>query len=389
MGEEVTRPAILSALLFVFFMMTGEGVLAQHPKIISGDSVVVENALYKLNKNINFTIIPGPTYNGSTKIGFAVLPMLTYNLNREDTLSPVSSTSALLYFNFYGSWLTAAKQSLYWNQNKWRAFAMIGYGKLRLKFYGVGTDTAIVSSQAYNWIHQNTFLFSMSCYRKVVAGFYAGLIYNYNNIYIYGEDSLAAVAITQSNLKTETNIESIIAPSFAWDSRDNLFWSSKGFYAMINIMAANSFLFSSHDYSVLTGFVNGYHALLPQSKKLILAWRLYLQGSWGDVPYDQLANYGVGDGFRGYTGGKYVNRSEINIQAEIRYDVWKFVSLSGFLGTGKIFSSIETFGQSVWLPAAGGGIYLNVIPSRNLRAWIAGAVGRHDYGVYVGIGQAF
>ncbi len=90
--------------------------------IISNDSIVfVENALKRVGKNINFTVLPGPVYGPTEKLGFMVVPMIVYNLNKQDSLSPPSSSAVMFYFDFYGSWTTALKQSFYWNQNKWRS----------------------------------------------------------------------------------------------------------------------------------------------------------------------------------------------------------------------------------------------------------------------------
>jgi outer membrane protein assembly factor BamA len=181
----------------------------------------------------------------------------------------------------------------------------------------------------------------------------------------------------------------MLSPTLVWDTRNNIFWTTKGFYASLNFRNFNRALFSSRDFIIISGFMNGYHSLSKKNERLTLAWRFYFQGSWGDVPYNQLSNYGKGDGFRGYTSGKYVNRSKVNLQVELRYDIWKFLAISGFMGAGKVFGNITQFGQSVWLPSGGVGVYVNVIPSRNLRAFINFAIARQDYGVYVGLGQTF
>lgn len=359
-------------------------------KIIDGDSIViVEAVLKKMNKNMNFVIVPGPAYNSSSNLGFAILPMFTYNLNKKDTLSPPSSTSALIYFDLIGSWFLAARQNLYFNENKWRMISSIGYGDLRTKFFGIGRDTAVVKNNQYVYINQKTFLFMLNGYRRVFSNFYAGLEYSYLNVDLERDDSSSAAEEKKDGLETGHHIESQLSPSFIWDSRDDIFWSSKGFFSTINLHLANHLLFGDHDYFLINAFINGYHCLLPSSKKLILAWRIYFQGSWGNVPYYQLADYSKGDGYRGYTPGKYVNRSEVNAQVELRYDVWKFICITGFMGTGKIFKDISSFGQSIWLPSGGVGLYLTLIASRNIRMGMNFAVSRHDYGIYVGLNQAF
>lgn len=373
----------------LFSWLLAATVCAQQ-KIIAGDSIViVETVLKKMNKNMNFVIVPGPAYNSSTNLGFAILPMFTYNLNKKDSLSPPSSTSALIYFDFYGSWFLAARQNLYFDDNKWRMISSIGYGDLRTKFFGIGRDTAVVKNNQYVFINQKTFLFMLSGYRKIFSDFYAGLEYSYLNADLEGNDSSAIHEIKKVGLETGHQIESQLSPSFVWDSRDNIFWSSRGFFSTLNLHLANHLFFGDHDYFLINAFVNGYHCLIPSTKKLILAWRVYVQGSWGDVPYYQLANFSKGDGYRGYTPGKYVNRSEVNVQVELRYDVWKFISITGFMGTGKIFNNLDSFGQSIWLPSAGVGLYLTLIASRNIRMGLNFAVSRHDYGLYVGLNQAF
>ncbi len=377
-------------LLFIIIFFCQTGVAQQ--KIISGDSLLlIEHTLHKIDKNINFTVVPGPVYSSSTYLGFAVIPMLVYNLHKADTISPPSSTAALFYFNFYGSWIVAAKQNFYWNNNKWRAIITLGYGELKSKFFGVRRDTVVISNNEKNyvWMSEQTFFATLTCYRKIAGSFYGGLEYSYENITQNGKDSAASEQLRKDGVLLGNYTQSILSPTFVWDNRDNLFWTTKGYYARLNIRNSSILVFSASDYLVVESFMNGYHCLSRKNKRFTLAWRIYLQGSWGDVPYIQLANYGSGDDFRGYTGGKYVNRSKVNLQAELRYDIWKFITISGFLGTGKAFGNISDFGKSVWLPSGGVSLYLNVIPSRNIRAYISLALARQDYGVYVGLGQSF
>jgi hypothetical protein len=361
-------------------------------KIISGDSIaIVEHTIRKINSNVNFTIIPGPTYNPTQKVGFGVLPMLVYDINKKDTLSPPSSTAVLFYFDFYGSWAVAAQQSFYWHDNKWRAILFAGYGMLKLKFFGIGRDTAVVSNSDANyvWGEENPLMFSATCYRKVVSHFYAGLEYSYTSVWYDGKDSAATAKMNKDGIKTGTTIESKITPTFVWDNRNNIWWTTKGYYAGLTCQLASHYLASSNDFYILSGYVNGYHRLKRNSDRLSLAWRFYFQGSLADVPYDQYSNYCKSDKVMGYTSGKYVNYGEVNAQVEIRYDLWKFIGVSGFLSTGKVFGSFSNFGHSIWLPSAGASIYLNLIPYRNIRMRLSGAISRQDWGFYIGVGQMF
>ncbi|MCX6268302.1 MAG: BamA/TamA family outer membrane protein [Bacteroidetes bacterium] len=382
------RLAILCLILLFRFtpMVRSQGAIISHDSI-----VFVEKTLKKINKNVSFTVVPGPIFGSTQKVGFAVLPMIVYNLKKSDTITPPSSTAVMFYFDFYGSWMTGVKQSLYWNHNKWRAFLTFNVGEMQLKFFGIGRDTVIIDNNDANyvWTTQKEMSVTLTCFRKIYKGLYGGLEYNYSLSNLQGTDSVSTAELTRSELPLGQTYESVLIPTIVWDNRDNIFWSSKGYYATFSCQLSESIVLNTRGYNIFNVSVNGYHRLRKDSKNLILAWHFYSQAAWGDLPYNMFANYGHGDAAAGYTGGKYVNHSEATAQVELRAEIWKFIALGGYAGTGKIFPSFDVFGQSVWLNFLGANLYLNIIPSQNIRLRLGAAISRKDYGLYIGIGQAF
>jgi outer membrane protein assembly factor BamA len=382
------RPAILTIILLFCFIST----IKSQEKNRKNDSILfVEKTLHKVSKKINFAIAPGPVYGVSQKLGFVILPMIVYNLKKRDTVSSPSSTALLFYVDLYGSWALALKQSLYWNQDKWRAFVNFGVNDMKMKFFGIGQNKTIINNNDSNyvWTRNKGVNVSATCFRKIYKGLYGGLEYSYNQSVFDGTDSLSTEKIIQSGLTPGKSSESTISPAFIWDDRNNIYWTTKGYYAGLSFQFANKALSSSVNYNILVGYVNGYHRLLKNSDKLILAWHFYTQAGWGEFTFPRYANYGKGDDVTGYTGNKYVNNSEATLQTEMRFEIWKFISGGGYFGTGKIFSSYDIFGQSAWLHFGGIRLYFNIIPSRNIRLRIDAAISRKDYGFYIGIGQAF
>jgi hypothetical protein len=384
----VMRPVILCVFLYLHLILPA---VAQDTAASKDTIVFVEKTLKKISKNVNFTIAPGPVVGTSQKLGFVVLPMLVYSLNKKDSISPPSSSALLVYFDLYGSWVAAVKQSFYWDRNKWRAFISLGVGDLRLKYFGVGRDTMILSNNDSNyvWTRQKELDVSVMCFRKIFKGLYGGLEVHYNQSDLEGTDSIATVQLTRAGLPLGKITQTVLVPALIWDSRDNIFWSAKGIYSSLNCQVSNRAFFSSRDYNIVSCWVNGYHSLLKNSNKLILAWHLYSQAGWGDLPYRIYANYGHGDNVTGYTSGKYVNFSEATVQTELRFELWKFIACGGYAGTGKVFSSYSVFGQSAWLHFGGIRLYFNIIPYRNIRLRLDAAISRKDYGFYIGIGQGF
>jgi outer membrane protein assembly factor BamA len=241
----------------------------------------------------------------------------------------------------------------------------------------------------YMWTREKALIVSATCFRKIFKGLYGGLECRYAVSNYQGSDSLSTAKLNEAGLTTGNLSQTVLIPTFVWDDRDNIFWSTKGYYASINFQFSNTILFSTKDYSIISGWVNGYHSLLKNSRKLTLAWHFYIQAGWGQFPYHIYANYGRGDEATGYTVGKYVNYSEATVQTELRYDLRNFISFGGYAGTGKIFRSFDVFGQSKWLHFGGVRMYINIIPSRNIRVRLDAAFARTDFGFYVGIGQGF
>ncbi|MBE0639668.1 MAG: hypothetical protein IH598_14210, partial [Bacteroidales bacterium] len=321
-----------------------------------------------------------------------ILPMIVYNLDKDDQLSPPSSTAVLIYFDFHGSWQLAARQSIYWGENKWRAFATVGTGAMNRRFFGVGRDTSVVSNDTSNyfWTRDAVNSISLSCYRKIYSGLYAGLEYAFNSHFIDEGNPDENDEMSRSGIKPgEKDKVSVFVPTFVWDNRNNIFWTKKGYYANLTLQLPDKIFAKSQDFSSISGWVNGYHNLFEGKRNLTLAWHLYFQKGWGELSYHQMATYGRGDHAMGYRYGKYVNNSEITTQVEVRKDVWKFVSLGGYFGTGKTFESKEKIGNSVWLHFGGLRTYFNIIPSRDIRLRLDFAFARKDNGFYLGIGQGF
>jgi len=381
-----------SVLVLFWCFLLSTSATSQNP-IIQGDTIVfIENSLKKLNTNVDFTIVPGPVYGATEKLGFAVLPMIVYNLSKKDQLSPPSSTAMLFYFDFYGSWQIAAKQSFYWDENNWRAFITVGTGVMNNRFFGVGRDTMVINNDPSNffWIKDHVKAFSVSGYRNIFSGLYGGVEYVYKSHFTDDGDSEVNELLLQSGITPGVTMEeSIFVPAFVWDNRNNIFWTTKGYYAGLNLQFPDKLIVNTDDFGSITGFANGYHSLFRESANLTLAWHVYFQKGWGNLSYYQMASYGRGDEVVGYKHGKYVNNSEVSTQVEVRKDVWKFISAGGYFGTGKTFDTSETIGNSVWLHFGGLRTYFNILPSRGIRLRLDFAIARKDSGFYMGIGQGF
>ncbi len=111
----------------------------------------------------------------------------------------------------------------------------------------------------------------------------------------------------------------------------------------------------------------------------------------GNVPYGEMSQLGTLFDLRGYTWGRYRDKSMLFFIGEYRH---MFNKRSGemskhgvvaWLGTGSVFDSPS--GLKNWLPNGGVGYRLEVQPRMNLRIDIG--VGRETQGFYFNFNEAF
>jgi hypothetical protein len=77
----------------------------------------------KKNKAVKFAALPMINYNRTQGLIVGAITQAYYKLNRNDTISPVSSTALLGIYTAEKTWLVGMGQQLYLNQDKWRVRA--------------------------------------------------------------------------------------------------------------------------------------------------------------------------------------------------------------------------------------------------------------------------
>lgn len=100
--------------------------------------------------------------------------------------------------------------------------------------------------------------------------------------------------------------------------------------------------------------------------------------------------FGSKAALRGYPTGRYRDRASWAAQVELRRRVSKRWGGTAFLGVGGIAPSASgLLGEGNVLPAAGIGVRYLPFKDNDVHLRLDVAAGKNDYGVYLGIGEAF
>jgi len=171
-----------------------------------------------------------------------------------------------------------------------------------------------------------------------------------------------------------------------YDTRDDVFWPSKGVYGEGTMMLYSEDAGSDFDYETAILDLRGFFT--PRS--WTLAFQQYLHLSGGEPPFDRLAQLGGAQLMRGYFRGRFRDKNLAAIQAESRIPLSSRFSLVVFTSAGSVASSPGDLMDGEIFTALGSGLRyrLSEAEAVNFRFDLAFGEGGNN-GVYFTIREAF
>lgn len=332
-----------------------------------------------------FIGVPIPIYNPQLQFALGAMAMLTYPLDGRDTLSPPSSTVAAGMVSSNKSWFAMAGQQLFWAHDDNRATVVVGGGHFNSDFYGTGdaTDAGVAFPLGTSGV------FAMTKYLRRV----------WNRLYFGGKYQFSATnAVLEAPDEASDTIKSYlpVTKSFRnsglgaigeFDSRDNRFSATSGFYVPLNTIFFNTAFGGTTDYSVFDIAYNSYHDV--HQKQLILAFRGFFQTASKGTPAHLLPTVGKGADLRGYATGRYRDYLFMAAQSELRWYFWKGLGAVVFAGFGSTTSSFSEFFHGTALPSYGLGLRYMLHPTQRLVMRVDYGRGNEDGMFYFSVSEAF
>jgi hypothetical protein len=345
------------------------------------------------SRDLSFAIVPGPFYNPNLGLGLNVIPMLMFHPNKSDSVSPPSL--ALLNAMYAikppfdeassrQSVFVSAATRLFLDEDRWRIVGMAAYINLFQQFYGVGGD-ANYSDPAFDYRLEQTIAL-VQVYRQLFwKGFYLGAMVAYIAFHTKTDDPADEQVLEDLGSGSDWRGQPNIGLLSQYDTRDSNYYPSRG--VNFNLRVNGSFQ-SDEAYGVIAPGFNQYFPLLPNAR-LVLAYRIFGQFGFGNLPMAGYAHYGMRGTTLGYESGEYMDKMMAGAEAEIRWLAFKRVGFEGGLGVGKVFSEFSEFPDEPWLPGIWGGATYKVMEKQDIRARATVAYGKSGVLFYFTVGQNF
>ncbi len=322
-------------------------------------------------KKTRFAAIPIPNYNEATGFGLGLMLSLYYPVDKDDEISPPSSTTFFGYYAKNKTNVVGIAQKFYLKEDKYRVTLAFARASVNFQFYDENITGDFID---YNTGSRFALLKGEL---QVLKDFYLGLKYRYSR------------SRTTFDIPIEydppENTYSGLGPTVSYDSRDNISNPNSGCLAELQSLFNHSIFGSDQDYTILELGINRY---LTLKENHILALRLHAKIGLGDVPFEEQAIL-AGTDLRGYTSGKYRADQKYTFQAEYRWAFAKKFGMVAFAGFGYVADKISEIRLEDILPSAGVGLRYMMIPDYRINIGVDIAVGKDDTAFYFRITEAF
>jgi hypothetical protein len=265
------------------------------------------------------------------------------------------------------------------------------------RFWGIGNYSKAADQESYA-ISQ--FYLFPQLLRNVYRKFYVGAAYESQNVFSFeyyqkpnGDPSIFDEQDVPGRKGSFTSGFGLL---LLWDSRDNTFSSSRGFYFQYYINKFSKVIGSQYNYLSQVLDVRKYISL---GRTSVLAFQLLGNFNLGDLPVRSMANIGSGSIMRGYYEGRFTDKNVIATQAELRQHLINRLGMVAFVGVGRVASSLSDFLQTSsstkastltgLKPSLGAGLRLALDKAEKLNVRLDVGFGREAHGVYLNLAEAF
>ncbi len=251
-------------------------------------------------------------------------------------------------------------------KNGWNAYNYLRYYIYPDYYYGIGKNTNADSVEIFidEFARLNGKLVK-AVGEKIFLG--VGYDFQYDNLYGFKEGKVLEQRQIYGN---QGGLLIGVGPSFRFDSRDNVLYSSKGQYISLDGIFYG--LGGDYNFALLTVDARQFFNL--GTDKNIFGFQFVGRFTDGQVPFYKLPIIGGGYNLRGIRENRFRDNQAMYLQAEYRrYLFWRFRAVA-FAGIGSVAPSLDTFDFSDAKYSFGLGLRFQLLKSERLNV-------RADYGI--------
>jgi Omp85 superfamily domain len=330
-------------------------------------------------------VTPLFSYAPETRLAFGASMVTYFRMNKNDSLGRPSVLHPFIGRTMNHQTFNENQFLLFFNKEKYYSYGDLSFFNFPYRFYGVGNNNPETYRENY---HARFFRIRVSFLRKVIKRFYAGVKVNFDHYAIshvvHGGplDRDSPSGITGSC----GGVNSGLGPMFLYDSRDNIFATTKGSFVELASVFNSGLTGSNYRYQFFSLDVRKFKSFKGNN---VIALQGYFNFTNGNVPFYQLALMGGPRRMRGYYEGRYRDKNIALIQVEYRSPFLWRIGFATFGALGTVYHNRSEINPDNIKPSFGGGLRLRLDKREKLNLRIDVAKGYKSVGYYFILNEAF
>ena len=345
--------------------------VAPNPEL--ADTTERRNSLYGL---------PVVFYTPETSLGFGVAGVYAFNFKDDSLTARPSSVQVVAAYTLQKQLLLYFPFTLFVDNGDYYTYGEVGYYRYVYQFFGIGNEVDPDFEEVYS---VNFPRIRLTALKRVHPKWYVGLRYWFENFNITETDEEGM--LTAGNIAGSrggvTSGPGLVA---LFDTRDNVFFSSDGWY--VETLLQRNAGWTGSDFTYTTFSVDA-STFLRTRWDHIIALNAYGVTQSGAPPFNQLALLGGSKRMRGYFEGRYRDQRMLTVQAAYRALLFWRVGAVVFVSYGGVAPSwlevhLENFHYTV-----GGGLRFVLDREKKINIRLDAGFGKNTSGYYLTIGEAF
>lgn len=373
----VHNSLMISALALVLTLACGLPLLAQQQ--VPADSTTRQ----KLLRKSSFIPVPILYYTPETRWAGGLAALYAFRTRGQSDAARPSQLQLGLAYTQERQVLIYLPFQLFSKDESQQAYGELGYYRYVYQFFGIGNDTRLADEESYSVSFPRL---RLNALRLVAPHHYLGLRYWWDNYRI--TDTQEGGLLAQDDISGSQGGQ-VSGGGLVWnyDSRDQIFYPTKGFWTEAEVWTSAQVLGSDFNFSRLALDAVGYFSKNEKHVLAVNAWLVYTQG---EVPFQQLSFLGGPKKLRGHFEGRFRDNNLWVLQAEYRALIRGRFGATLFGGMGAVSPQLKgLFGQAVHL---GFGLGLRFMLSKKDHINLRLDVASNEYGQlfpYLTVREAF
>ncbi|SFR48330.1 Surface antigen [Robiginitalea myxolifaciens] len=331
--------------------------------------------------NLELDVLPVVVYSPETGVIFGGIGVGTFRFNSESKDSFPSAVQLAAGYTTKNQILFWAPYELYWDDAKWRLFGELGYYKYVYNFYGIGIDSREQDLETYEVSFPRVRINGL---RELFPGFLAGIGFEFDAFYNLEAAENGTLANAEV-LGKEGGIISNLGVLAVYDSRDNIFQPTRGFFIQAGAFRSLELLGSEFTFSKFNVDARYYQRLKGQH---ILAGNIFIANSGEGTPFLSMNNLGTNRS-RGFDNRRFLDNGELNFALEYRFPIFRRFGGVVFGSSGTVAPTFSDLFNSKFRNAGGVGLRYVLNQKDGIRVRLDYGWTREGGNLYFTVREAF